>query len=306
MQDDEFSRLPQGEYDGVVFPCGPVQITSGGAAARHKFPHRPGQKLEHTGREPLMGTITAPMFRDLRLEGGGRNVYWPDGVALLREKAQTQKSAKLVIPVYGTLEKAKITITESYDPVRRDGCMVMIAFEEDSTDIIAKGTAPTAASKLPDLASGVDDQLAALAFAAKQRIEDLQGGSHIDFVSAISAFLAMKDQTEASILNRLTYANRVIAALDDVLSTARGTLSDPVGWEARYAILDLKLTLADAATEGTAAARQVKSFTVAKVSTAAEIALATGNTVTEIIALNGLPDPNDIAVGEILYVYVKS
>lgn len=305
MQDDEFSNLPQGEFDGVVFPVADVNITSGGAAARHKFPHRPGQIIEHTGREPLVGTITAPMFRDLRLEGNARNVFWPDGVQLLREKAQTQKSAKLVIPVFGTLDKAKITVSESYTAARRDGCMVTISFEEDSTDIIAKGTAPTAASKLPDLASGVDNALAALGIAAQQRIEDLQGGVHTDFASAVAGFLAMKDQAETSVLNRITYANRVVAALDDVLSTARGTLSDPIGWEARYAIEGLKLSISDAAAEGTAAARQVKSHVVVKASTAAEVALATGNTVDEILALNSLFDPNDIDAGETLVVYVK-
>lgn len=302
-QDDDFANLPQAEFDGVVFPIISARLSHGSAMAAHKFPHRPGQIIEPTGREAISGQMVAPMFSTLELEGNGRTAHWPTGVQLLREKAQQQKPGRLVCPPFGTIERAYIKIDESYDAAHRDGAYVTISFIEDSTDLIAKGSAPSAASMVPALASDLDNRLAALRIALAQRIEDGQGNSFTDFVTACGALLAMKDNAEQSIANRITMASRIVAAIDEVFRAAEGTLSDPVGWQTREALLDLQDNVNTLANESTTAAIAIRSFRTAAAMTAADVARATGNTVQEIIDLNALPDPGDIATGELLVVF---
>ena len=305
MQDDDFSKLPQAEYDGVVFPYVSVRLTSGSAAAFHKFPHRPGQRIEYTGREPISGSIVCPMFATLINEKGGSHVYWPTGIALLREKAQEQKSKRLVVPVFGTLDRAFIRVEESYDGMHRDGAYLTINFTEDSTELVSKGTPPTAASKVPGYANDFDNNLAALALAAQQRIEDSQGNTYSDFATTCAALLAMKDQAQTTLADRITMANRVIVAIDNVLSAIPATLTDPIGWQARDAALNLKSSIIELKYEGSAASAAVKSYVVSKASTVVDIATATYNTVEEVLALNTLPNGTAIDEGEVLTVYSR-
>lgn len=303
-QDDDFSKLPQAEFDGVVFPVISVRLAHGSAMAMHKFPHRPGQIIEPTGRDPIAGQMVAPMFSSLD-DGNGRTAHWPSGIQLLREKAQQQKPGRCVIPPFGTLERAYIKIDESYDAAHRDGAYVTISFVEDTTDLVAKGTAPSAASKIPSLAFDLDTHLAALALALSQRLEDGLGNGFPDFATACGALLAMKDQAEASINNRIEMASRMVGALDDVLRAAKDTLSDPVAWETRDLVLNLKDAVTTLADDSGVVAAKLKTFTAAAAMSAADVASATANSVQEIIDLNSLPDPGDIAAGEVLVVYER-
>lgn len=305
-QDDDFANLPQAEFDGVVFPIISARLSHGSALAAHKFPHRPGQRIEPTGREPINGQMVAPMFSTLVMEGAGRTAHWPTGVQLLREKAQQQKPGRLVCPPFGTLDRAYIRVDETFDATHRDGAFLTVSFFEDSTDTIAKGTAPTSASMVPALASSLDNQMAALRIALAQRIEDGEGNSYTDFVTACGALVAMKDNAQQSLANRVTMASRIVGALDGLLREAAGVLSDPLGWETREAILNLKDNVTTLAGETTELATPVRTFTVAAAMTAADVARATGNTVQEVIDLNALPDPGDIATGEILVVFERS
>lgn len=305
MQDDDFSALPQAEFDGVVFPVTSVRLTHGSALAFHKFPHRPGQRIEPTGREPVAGQMVAPMFADLVLEGSGRTAFWPTGVQLLREKAQQQKPARLVVPTFGTLERAFIRVDESVEARQRNGATLTIAFFEDSSDIIAKGTAPSAAARVSSLAFDLDTHLAALKLALMQRLEDGLGNTFGDFATSCAAMVAMKDNAQASLANRITMAGRIVAAIDDLLGGVRSALTDPLGWEAREAMLNLQDAVTELSTEGSAAAAAIKTFTVAARSSAADVATATRNSVEEILSLNALADPTDIAPGEVIVVYSR-
>lgn len=305
MQSDDFSKLPPAEYDGVFFPYTGARLSHGSAAAFHKYAHRPGQRIEYTGREPIQGTMRLPMFATLFNEHGGSHAYWPTGIALLREKAQEQKSKRLVIPVFGTLDRAYIRIDEDYDAAHRDGSYITLTFAEDSTETISKGTAPTAASKIPALSLDLDTHMAALAIAAAQRIEDLQGNSYTDFATACSALLAMKDRAQTTLADRITMIGRVVTSIDELMTAIPETLSDPVGWQARDAALNLKDSLIALKTEGTAAAAQVKSYTVARAMTVLDIATATRNSVEEILALNPLPNGTQVDEGDELVVYVR-
>jgi len=304
-QNDDFSRLQQAEYEGVVFPVSKIKILTGSSAAFHKFPHRPGQRIEFMGRDPVTGVMVCPMFNTLFLEGSGRNVYWPDGVQLLQEKSQEQKSGKLVVPVFGTLDKAIIHVEADYDAAARDGCMVTINFAEDRGDLITKGTI-SATGRLPELASNLDNKLAALKILVNQKLEDAQGNTLGDFTSCIGALLAMKEQSETSLRDRIAFATRISTTLSDLISTAASTFDDPVNWEAREALLDLSLSVRDSAKEGSEAARKVKGYVTARAMSVADVATATKNKVEDLIALNTFPDFNDIAANEIVVYYADA
>jgi prophage DNA circulation protein len=302
-QKDAFSQLQQASYDGVVFPLITARIMSGSDAAFHKFPHRPGQRIEYMGRQPVTGVLVAPMFADLILEGNGRSEFWPNGVAELREKAQQQKSSRLVVPVWGTLDQAYVTMVEEYDANRRDGCLVTLTFAEDRGDLIAKGAQLANAAQLQKLASSLDNDLAALKIKLQNAIEDAQGNSSTDFVTAIGAFLALKDQAETAVLNRITMAERVVGAVDELFRTAASTLSDPINWQVRDALLDLKDGVTQAGKSASSAARAVRAIRTSAETTVVDIAAANSNSVADVIALNALPDPGRIDAGEIVLVY---
>jgi hypothetical protein len=141
IDDTIFSQLPVGSYEGVVFPVVDVTISAGSsAAAYHKFPHKPGQIIELTGREPVHGSMTIALFNNLwAWKGGNTENLWPGTMQLLREKGQEQKLGELVVPMYGTFPRAKIDFTEKYDAQIIDGCYATIAFAEDNRDIISRG-----------------------------------------------------------------------------------------------------------------------------------------------------------------------
>jgi hypothetical protein len=130
------------------------------------------------GRQPVTGVLVAPMFADLVLEGNGRAEFWPTGRRrALREKAQTAEELALVVPVWGTLDKAYVTMVEEYDANRRDGCLITLNFAEDRGDLIAKGAQARERRQLQKLASTLDNDLAALKIKVQNAIEDAQGNS---------------------------------------------------------------------------------------------------------------------------------
>lgn len=307
--DDLFSQLPQGSLDGVVFAVMDVTLRTGSAAAFHKFPHRPGQKVELMGREPVSGTLRCAMFNGLVHEQpGGQNVLWPGAMQRLREKVQLQKTLPLVIPPYGTLTKAHCTIEESYTSAARNGCYFSLTFAEDSTDLIQiGGSLPAAKASLSNAAARADLELAASKIANQRKMEDANGLGVTDFVSAVAAFQYSLDTAGANLSKPIRQASAIVGAVQDLLKTSKALL-DPTTWQARDALLDLldvtKRTVSE--TKIVQAGRTVRSLAIGAATTLPSLASSLGNTVEDLLALNSVADAYDIDAGEIVFYFAPN
>jgi len=301
-QDDDFGNLEPGSYDGVVFHVIDVNLLTGSAAAFHKFPNKPGQRVEPTGREPVSGWMRAAMFNKLKFaKPVSTNALWPDGVQLLRDKVQLQKTLPLVIPPYGRLEKAFVRMDETYTGLARNGCFIKLDFWEDNGDAIAKGQIASARSKLDGSASTADNELAVAKLVAQQRMLDAEGNTLPDFKSAVLALQTALNQANESLARPIAQAASIVGAIDDLLARSIA-LSDPRNWAARNALLDLRDNTKQSVAELRTSSKTIKSIVTAVDTTAAGVAGQVGASVADILALNNLSDPNDIPRDtEILY-----
>lgn len=303
--DDLFATLPLGSYEGVVFCVQNVTISTGSAAALHKFPYKPGVKVELTGREPVSGTIQAAMFNSLtQFAGGTSRRMFPDGIQLLREKVQEQRTGKLVVPTFGTIEKAYVKLTERASSVQRNGVFVDLQFIEDSTEVIARGALPSAQGQLTTIAYDADLELAAARVKLKMAVDDADSasGSATDLVSAVKAITASLQMLDEDLSRPFQQIDAVVHAIDDLIATA-SALSSPMNWKALDSILTLKDALSTAVLDAQRAVTPVKEYTTTVVMTIAGVAAATGNTIEDLVKLNVFVDPFSIDAGEAVLVY---
>lgn len=300
-QDDRFGRQPPGSFDGVEFPVISVSLTHGSAAAFHRYPHRPGQRVEHTGRDPVAGTARIALFRDMLDNAGNLRQYWPEAAELLREKCQLQRPSKLFLPTYGTIASATCTLAEEFSSTLRDGCYATLSFQEvDNDQLVARG-AVSAKGKLE--AQSVAAKSAVSQITAPT-VDDADGG-RIDLSSAIDIMVQTIQGYDEQLATRIERAGSVVASIDRALGVA-GDLSNPDNWESRQALLGLKDSSLRAIEEVLSIGRRVKAYVPATDMTVMDVSLATGNSFEELQGLNVIADPFRLIRGEPLLVYEKS
>jgi len=297
-----FESLEEGSFDGIVIPVQSVKIRTGSRKAFHVFPFRPGHDIEYMGREAVAGTITAVYVNGLD-DVGGSNVLWPGTIETLRNRVQEQRSGPLVIPTLGKLPFASLDITdEGYDPDFVDGTRVTLTFSEDSADQFAGLTVSSAKGKLAAAASKAD---AAVASAGLPEVDEVaeDGTSLGSYAAWVNNILGQIDQVGDSIERPIRQLSRLAQTAENVLATVE-SLRSPQDWEIASTMRELVSTASDAIAEVTRS-RDLKTFTTAGPTTLIAISRATSNSVAELLALNEVYDPNDIAAGETLLVFAK-
>jgi len=299
--DDLFTELQPGSYDGILIPVMACEIQTSSSSVGHKFPHRPGQHIEYTGREPIIGTIRAAYFNGIQEASFAGAALWPDELQALRRRVQEQKSGTLIIPTLGELT-AKLTLHETYDAGAREGAFVTIQFEEDTTDLFAGASLPTALGKLADTATSAADAMARL----KLRLEDFGLDEDGNAITSLTQFVANLQGNLARIGDDLarpiSQATGLVNRIDDLFDTA-SSLAQPANWEARDALLELRDATSRCVAEALALVKPIKTFVAGAAMSIAQVAAATSNDVADILALNALEDGNAIDVGTELFVY---
>lgn len=313
-QDDLFSKLPQGEFDGITIPVLGVKIKTGSAAALHRYPYRAGVDIEYTGRDPLTGTITAAYFNGLGTRT--QDDLWPGALFQLRRRIQEPRSGKLVIPVLGTLPKAKLELDEDYDPRKRDGAYVTIHFTEDSKDYFSIKDIPAPATKAAAAAARADTALAKLGLAADLPLLEVTGFARADlsssdvvtstdFATFLSGALFALQQSRESIENIRFRFERIIDRCQELMTTV-ASFNDPENWEAVRAFRSLEAQAS--ILKNTLGIGQVVLYVVAATMPLAVVSVATRNSVEELLSLNPAEaaDPLSIDVGTQLFVYDRA
>jgi LysM repeat protein len=302
-EDDLFSQLSNGSYDGMEFPVVEVTAPFGSAAAFHKFPHRPGQKIELTGREPVVGSMTIALFNNLHAWNGNNDDLWPGTAQFLRERAQRQQLGTLVVPTFGTIDRALIKYTEHYPPGTRNGCMATIDFQEDNSDDISVGEA-SARSMLSDLANTDLDKMTLSVSLMKLKALKLpspRGG--MDIFEALGRLGAMIDQLAYDLTGPMRLAAQIDNAIAKLLKS-----SEAFGEAVNYDLTDVLLNIRDVTQRAVSEALEkfsVKRFVAAADTTLSAVASAASNTMEEVMRLNPGVDPLDVPVGTVLIVLKK-
>lgn len=312
MADDLFAQLPDGQCDDIVFPVVSCTIVNGSASANHQFPHRPGQMIELTGREPIHGTMEIALFNSLRqfngggVKGGAQSVQWPGVAQSLREKAQAQKLCKLVVPPYGTIPRAKIKLTEKYDPRTRNGCYATIEWTEDSRDLIQKGSVDVSAS-----AAGMDeswrnvisDLLANRTLQLNSIIPTDDGW--VDITTAIGQLKAIVDQAAYDMTAAQRLAQQIDSAIMGLIKSVRA-LGDALCAGLMGNLLDTLFAVRIIATEPqTMLEWDITRYVTAGTMSMSDVASDTGNTLEQVIQLNPGVPLEEIEPKTILWVLVQ-
>lgn len=305
--DDLFSQLPVGSYEGVVFAVLDTVLETGSAAAFHKFPYRPGQKIELTGREPVTGHMTVAMFNSLtQFTGGGNNRMFPQAIQILRGKVQEQTLGKLVVPPFGTIDKAYVRLSEKYTALARNGCYVTLSFAEDNSDSISKG-AVTVVQSMAELAQTADLELAAARVKLIMAVEDAdsKSGTATDIISSVQAFNASLRAVDEDLSRPVRQAAAICSAIDDLLTTST-TLLNPSNWAALNALLAVRDVVSTSVGDTLKGTTPIKNYTLSGPMNVAGIAIATSNSVEDLLKLNVFADAYDVPAGETVVVYDRN
>lgn len=305
---DLFAQLPHGSYEGVVFAVLDISIETGSAGARHQFPYRPGQKIELTGREPVTGSMTAAMFNSLtQFKGGGNNGMFPAGITVLRQKVQSQKLGKLVIPTFGTIERAWVKLSEKATAIARNGVYITLRFEEDSAEAISQGGLPGIKGSMAELANTAALELAAIRVKFQIAVDDIESttGTATDLLSSVQALNSSLQQIDDDLNRPARQAEALVSAINDLVETSssHSLLTNPGNWAALNALLALRDAVASSVEDTLKGTTAVIGYTVKGPMSVAAIAKATSNSVEDLLKLNVFDDPYDVLEGEVVLVY---
>ena len=297
-----FETLQEGSYDGIVIPVQSIRLSTGTRQVFHEYVFRPGADIEPTGREPVTGMLTATYVNDLE-DVGGTNDLWPGALTLLRSRAQEQKAGPLVIPTLGTLPFAFIHVEENYTEGLVDGATVTISFAEDSSAQFSNLGVKSARSNLSAAAEKADAAVPSSALASALSGLDDNGSGSMSFANAVANVLGQLEQAQDSIARPIRQLQQIAQAVDDVIG-AVSSLMSPSSWEAFEALRDLKSTALAAADE-VSRAQDLRSYRTPVTTNIAAIAMATKNTIDELLAINVFEDANDIDANTSLLVFVR-
>ena len=152
--------LHEASFDGIEFPVSTRRLRGGRALARRRYPNRPGQNVEDTGREPYGFEIEAPFFNGIDPElYPGR---W-DQLRFALDSTDTLGEAEYVDPFLGAIQAKVITWDFLEDAARRDGGILTLKLEEVSfDDVVFTVTDATDPQRLAEnQAAELDESLAA-------------------------------------------------------------------------------------------------------------------------------------------------
>ena len=302
---DLFTELSPGSFDNIIIPVQRVQVSTGSAAARHKFPHRPGQRIEYTGREPITGSITAAYFPGIEEASFAGVELWPDELEDLRRRVQEQRSGELIVPTIGRIPRAKVDIVETYSFEAREGAFVELRFEEDSVDDFAPLMLASARGKLGQTAAVADAALAGAGISVGDLGSDADGNLFTSLANFAANIQGNLDRIQDDLAKPVRQLANLVARVGSLLETVTA-LGSPEDWPVRNALAELRDVAQQSVDDAMRQARTLRTYTVAAPTTLAHVASEVGNTVGELLSLNAVADGNRLDRGDELLVFVAT
>lgn len=149
------ARWIAGPYD-VKFPVQSIREQGGNRIVEHKRPFREGAKLDDTGGEPFIWTVTAVFNNTIDEDLGNSEPLYPNVLnRLIEALASVHETGNLHLPTRSAVRARPKTWDRTEDPESRDHATLVITFIEDNEDAVTRTALkePAVAAQMNNLAT---------------------------------------------------------------------------------------------------------------------------------------------------------
>lgn len=311
---------------GLELPVASVRRSGGFSFARQRYPFRPGQDVEDTGREPLRFTLAIPLYAGMRLEGG--DALYPgryeELMFLCVDSAQAGE-VEYIDPVLGPYRVKIASFSADDNSSERDGGLFTLELEEriaeeESLRLTLSETGGNALSRASELGEEVDAGLESrgvtkddLAQGFKDAGYPLEGdevgwAEGEVFSSAVSSGFAALNAGALAVDDVAAQVDRFTGRVDAVL--AFDALEELESWVVRSSLVRLRETFARAAERVVVSdSRRITTYVTSGSTNLYRIAqqlYGDARQADSIARLNAIANPLAIPAGTTLRVWVPS
>lgn len=218
--------LQPASFAGIEFPVASRSLGGGRALARKRYPNRPGQSVEETGREPYTFELEIPLFADVEPE------HYPNTFESLRyafDDPDTGALAEYVDPELGPLQAQVDTWTWRTAAGARNGGVLTVKLEEVShEDFVLTTSTRDAQRSAEDAAAEIDERIGDLGISE----EDLEQ-------SFLAGGVPLSEDEKDKLSGELwsTQVTRFVESIEDGISTAEEMAARLDGMRRRIDIL---------------------------------------------------------------------
>lgn len=316
--------LQECKLGDLVLPVASVSRAGGFDFARQRYPFRPGQDVEDTGRMPTTFSLRVPLFAGMRLEGGDElyPARYEELLFLLNDSARAGE-VEYVDPVLGTYRVKVARWNNDDTSTERDGSLFTIELEERiaeeaSLRLTLSETGGNAQSRAAELGEEVDAGLEEQGVTKEALDEGFRSagypleGDEKDwpdgevFASAVSNGFAALNAGALAVDDAAAQVDRFTARVDAVL--AFDALEALDAWSVRSSLVRLRETFARAAERVVSSdSRRLTTFTTQGTTSIYRIArdlYGDARQADALLRLNALANPLAIPAGTVLRVWV--
>lgn len=314
------------KLDGIELPVASIRRSGGFSFARQRYPFRPGQDVEDTGREPLRFSLTIPLYEGMKLEGGA--ALYParyEELMFLCVDSARSGEVEYIDPVLGPYRVKIASFDVSDNSTERDGGLFTIELEEriaeeESLRLTLSETGGNALSRASELGEEVDAGLESrgvtktdLAQGFKDSGYPLEGDEVAwpegeVFSSAVSSGFAALNAGAMAVDDVAAQVDRFTGRIDAVL--AFDALEELESWSVRSSLVRLRETFARAAERVVASdSRRITNYVTSGSTNLYRIAqqlYGDARQADAIARLNAIANPLAIPAGTTLRVWVPS
>lgn len=285
---------PDGEpHLEVAFPILSISESGGHRLVERERPHRPGAKIDKTGRKAKRWTVEILLENSMKEPGLVERVLYPDVLKKLIASFDAEETGTLTLPTKGVLRACAgdYGAKESHD--ERDAARMTFTWVEDNEDKIGASVIgpPTPASAARLLAE--QTQFSAQSDGAwDTSLADLnQFASELEALANFPGDTVADLDSQAGIMVAAT--NRAGRAFSDPSRRGRDVLTDPDSSVTQRKLHETR----DLAGRARAARERYTSVVFETPRTLFEIAADVGQSVEDLLPLNGALDPLLVPAG---------
>lgn len=309
------AKLPTFErasFDGIEFSWRTRKVYMSNRIHEHIYLKVPGAAIEKMGRGLYRADFDGAF--DANITGFGED-YYPGTLARLRALAESQKSARLVIPGIGSILATLEGWEQELDARITSGEKVPLKFLEDATqvalaDALTKAAGASLETKtltLLDLTAGVDPVMRP----GRIDINDTEPTDNIftQIQKAVNTVFGLQDQSKlygSLVASRIDYLTNLIRKADeDVVA-----LQDPSNYPIIEALQDLARAALDFKNTIAGTSQDPRVYVTPMTMSTSDISAAVydgdGTLGGDIMLNNGFPDPFRVPAGERVIWFPKA
>lgn len=292
----------------VSFPILSIKEQGGNRIVEHKRPFREGAKLDDTGAEPFVWTITG-VFENSLQESGLRQdePLYPDTLNRLIRSLSVHETGNLYLPTRGAVRARPKNWDRSESNELRDYATLVITFVEDNEDAVDRAALkePSASGSLKRLAEKAKFSAAK---AGTFSLGDLQAAAE-DLQNLMQAPGRAIDDVTRAIEKVKNICKRTLRVMSQETQRISQFVSAPEESDLARQLSELMDVAAGAELQrnsGTTRAGLTRTYVVPADTDLYTIAAALGVDPTLLADLNFLPDPLWINAGTKLRVPIDA